>query len=83
MSAEEPHSKLVRLCLSWFVLSTEMKSFVATVLAAVFCISHVDGSVSSVRSVEKRQVPLPPVRVSTCSSTELQRRNDAFACENP
>ena len=63
-----------------------MKSFVATaliVLAAVFCISHVDGSrVSSVRSVEKRQVPLPPVRVSICSNTELQRRNDSLRCSN-
>ena len=65
-----------------------MKSFVATaliVLAAVFCISHVDGSrVSSVRSVEKRQVPLPPVRnlEEPCSSAELQRRNDNLRCEN-
>ena len=43
-----------------------MKSIVATaliVLAAVFCISHVDGgSASEVKSIEKRQVPLPPVR---------------------
>ena len=63
-----------------------MKCFVATaliVLAVVFCISHVDGnSVSNVKSVQKRQVPLPPVRNQTCSSTELQRRNDALACEN-
>ena len=63
-----------------------MKLFVATVLvvlAAVFCISHVDGGrVSSVRSVEKRQVPLPPVRVSICSETELQRRNDSLRCSN-
>ena len=63
-----------------------MKSFVATaliVLVAVFCISHVDGSrVSSVRSVEKRQVPLPPERVSTCSNTELRRRNDSLRCSN-
>ena len=63
-----------------------MKSFVTTaliVLAAVFCVSHVDGSrVSSVRSVEKRQVPLPPVRVSICSDTELQRRNDSLRCSN-
>ena len=63
-----------------------MKSFVATVLvvlAAVFCISRVDGSrVSSVRSVAKRQVPLPPVRVSICSNTELQRRNDSLRCSN-
>ena len=67
----------------------KMKSFVATVLivlAAVFRISHVDGSrVSSVRSVEKRQVPLPPVRnlEEPCSSAELQRRNDNLRCENP
>ena len=66
-----------------------MKSFVATaliVLAAVFCISHVDGSRgSSVNSVQKRQIPLPPVRnlEEPCSNTELQRRKDAFACENP
>ena len=63
-----------------------MKSIVATaliVLAAVFCISHVDGSrVSSLRSVEKCQVPLPPERVSTCSNTELQRRNDSLRCSN-
>ena len=66
-----------------------MKCFVATpliVLAAVFCISHVDGSsVSNVKSVEKRQVPLPPVRniEESCSITELQRRNGTLACENP
>ena len=66
-----------------------MKCFVATaliVLAAVFCISHVDGSsVSNVKSVEKRQVSLPPVRnlEEPCSNTELQRRNDALRCSNP
>ena len=61
-----------------------MKSFVATVLAAVFCISHVDGSsASEVKSIEKRQVPLPPVRNQTCTSTELQRRNDSLRCSNP
>ena len=63
-----------------------MKCFVATtliVLAAVFCISHVDGSsVSEVKSVEKRQVSLPPERISTCSRTELQRRNDSLRCSN-
>ena len=52
-----------------------MKCFVATaliVLAAVFCINHVDGSrASEVKSIEKRQVPLPPVRNQTCSVTEL------------
>ena len=62
-----------------------MKCFVATaliVLATVFCISHVDGSrASEVKSIEKRQVPLPPVRVS-CSPTELQRRNDSLRCSN-
>ena len=61
-----------------------MKSFVATVLvvlAAVFCISHVDGSsASEVKSIEKRQVPLPPG--NTCTSTELQRRNDSLRCSN-
>ena len=65
-----------------------MKCFVATaliVLAAVFCISYVDGSsVSNVKSVQKRQVPLPPVRnLGLCSNTELQRRNDALRCSNP
>ena len=64
-----------------------MKCFVATkliVLATVFCYSHVDGSrASEVKSVEKRQVPLPPVRNQTCSSTELQRRNDSLRCGNP
>ena len=66
-----------------------MQSFVATtliVLAAVFFISHVDGSrTSEMKSVQKRQVPLPPVRniEEPCSSTELQRRNDAFRCSNP
>ena len=64
-----------------------MKCFVATaliVLAAVFCISHVDGSrTSEVKSVQKRQVPLPPVRNQTCSLTELQRRNDSLRCGNP
>ena len=63
-----------------------MKCFVATaliVLAAVFCISHVDGSrASEVKSIEKRQVPLPPERVSTCTFTELQRRNDSLRCSN-
>ena len=65
-----------------------MKCFVATaliVLVAVFCISHVDGnSVSNVKSVQKRQVPLPPVRNldEPCSNTELQRRNDALRCSN-
>ena len=65
-----------------------MKCFVATaliVLAAVFCISHVDGSrTSEVKSIEKRQVPLPPVRSldEPCSNTELQRRYDALRCEN-
>ena len=61
-----------------------MKSFVATVLvvlAAVFCISHVDGgSASKVKSIEKRQVPLPPG--NTCTSTELQRRNNSLRCSN-
>ena len=65
-----------------------MKCFVATtliVLATVFCISHVDGSsVSNVKSVQKRQVPLPPVRnlEEPCSNTELQRRYDALRCSN-
>ena len=63
-----------------------MKCFVATtliVLAAVFCISHVDGSsVSEVKSVEKRQVPLPLERISTCTLTELQRRNESLRCNN-
>ena len=65
-----------------------MKCLVATaliVLVVVFCISHVDGSsVSNVKSVQKRQVPLPPVRNldEPCSNTELQRRNDALRCEN-
>ena len=66
-----------------------MKCFVATaliVLAAVFCVSHVNGSrVSEVNSVQKRQVPLPPVRnlEYPCSDTALQRRNDSLRCENP
>ena len=64
-----------------------MKCFVATaliVLVVVFCISHVDGnSVGEVKSVEKHQVPLPPVRNQTCSSTELQRRNNSLRCSNP
>ena len=65
-----------------------MKCFVATiliVLATVIFISHVDGSsVSSVKSVQKRQVPLPPVRnlEEPCSNTELQRRYDALRCSN-
>ena len=62
-----------------------MKATALIVLATVFCISHVDGSrASNVNSVEKRQVPLPPVRNldEPCSNTELQRRNDALACEN-
>ena len=63
-----------------------MKCFVVTaliVLAAVFCISHVDGSrASEVKSIEKRQVPLLPVRNQTCSPTELQRRNDSLRCNN-
>ena len=64
-----------------------MKCFVAIaliVLLAVFCISHVDGSrASEVKSIEKRQVPLPPERNQTCSFTELQRRNDSLRCGNP
>ena len=63
-----------------------MKSFVVTaliVLATVFCISHVDGSrASEVKSIEKRQVPLLPVRNQTCTFTELQRRNDSLRCSN-
>ena len=65
-----------------------MKCFVATILvvfAAVLCISHVDGSRDSeVKSVEKRQVPLPPVRIidEPCDSTELQRRNNSLRCSN-
>ena len=56
-------------------------------LAAALCISHVDGSKDSeVTSVEKRQVPLPPERVSNqeepCNSTELQRRNELLQCRN-
>jgi len=55
-------------------------------LAAALCISYIDGSKDSeVMSVEKRQVPLPPERVSNheepCNSTELQRRND-LQCRN-
>ena len=56
------------------------------VLAAVFCISHVDGSrASEVKSIQKRQVPLPPVRnlEESCSDARLQRRNDTLICENP
>ena len=63
-----------------------MKCFGVTaliVLATVFCISHVDGSrASEVKSVQKRQVPLPPERNQTCSPTELQRRNDSLRCSN-
>lgn len=68
-----------------------MRCFVATTLvvfAAVLCISHVDGSRDSeVKSVEKRQVPLPPERVFSsqdepCDSTELQRRNNSLRCSN-
>ena len=68
-----------------------MRCFVATILvvfAAVLCVSHVDGSRSSeVKSVEKRQVPLPPGRIfynqeGPCNSTELQRRNDIVRCSN-
>ena len=60
-----------------------MKCTALIVLAAVFCISHVDGSrASEVKSVQKRQVPLPPERNQTCSSTELQRRNDSLRCTN-
>ena len=70
-----------------FVLGMKMKSLVATaliVLAVVFCISHVDGSsVNNVKSVQKRQVSLPPVRNQTCSLTELQRRNNSLRCSNP
>ena len=71
------------------VLNTKMKCFVVTaliVLVVVFCISHVDGSnLSNVKSVEKRQVPLPPVRniEESCSITELQRRNGTLECSNP
>ena len=69
----------------------KMRCFVATILvvfAAVLCISHVDGSRDSeVKSVEKRQVPLPPERVFSsqdkpCDSTELQRRNNSLRCSN-
>ena len=68
-----------------------MRCFVATTLvvfAAVLCISHVDGSRDSeMKSVEKRQVPLPPERVFSsqdkpCDSTELQRRNNSLRCSN-
>ena len=60
-----------------------MKCTALIVLAAVFCVSHVDGSrASEVKSIEKRQVPLPPERVSTCTFTELQRRNDSLRCSN-
>ena len=63
-----------------------MQCFVAAalvVLAAVFCISHVDGSrASEVKSVEKRQVSLPPERNQPCSLTELQRRNVSLQCSN-
>ena len=68
-----------------------MRCFVATipvVFAAVLCISHVDGRRDSkVKSVEKRQVPLPPERVpynqeEPCNSTELQRHNDIVQCSN-
>ena len=56
-------------------------------LAAALCISYIDGSKDSeVTSVEKRQVPLPPERVSNqeepCNSTELQRHNDLLQCRN-
>ena len=56
-------------------------------LAAALCISYIDGSKDSeVMSVEKRQVPLPPERVSNqeepCNSTELQRRNGLLQCMN-
>ena len=66
-----------------------MQSFIATaliVLAAVFCISHVDGSrASEVKSVVKRQVSLPPVRNidEPCSNARLQRLNDTLICGNP
>ena len=66
-----------------------MKCFVVTaliVLAAVFCISHVGGSrASEVKSVQKRQVPLPPVinLEEPCSNTELQHRNDTLGCDSP
>ena len=41
------------------LLSAKMKCTALIALAAVFCISHVDGSsVSEVKSIEKRQVPL-------------------------
>ena len=56
-------------------------------LAVALCISYIDGSKDSeVTSVEKRQVPLPPERVSNqeepCNSTELQRRNGLLQCMN-
>ena len=68
----------------------KMRCFVATILVvffAVLCISHVDGSRNSeVKSVEKRQVPLPPERTfnqeGPCNSIELQRRNDSLRCSN-
>ena len=71
-----------------------MRCFIApailVALAAALCISHVDGSKDSeVKSVEKRQVPLPPERVSNQeeprNSTELQlqRRNELLQCGNP
>ena len=61
-----------------------MRCFVVTALvvfAAVFCI---DGNkASEVKSVEKRQVPLPPDgNQETCSDIELQRRNDSLRCSN-
>ena len=62
-----------------------MKCTALIVLAAVFCVSHVDGSrASEVKSIEKRQVPLPPVRnlEESCSDARLQRRNDTLICEN-
>jgi len=55
------------------------------VLAAVSCCVSPVGC-SSVGSIEKRQVPLPPERSSDefepCTSTELQRRNDSLRCNN-
>ena len=54
----------ILLLLFELCLSMKMKLFVGAVLivlAAVFCISHVDGGSASEVS-EKRQVPLPPVR---------------------
>ena len=87
MTTDVLHKKLLleAYVTLYSILNAKMKCTALIVLAAVICISHVDGSrASEVKSIEKRQVPLPPVRnlEEPCSDTELQSRNDALACEN-